>query len=116
MRQHRPFVFLNPPPESTISPGDMVYVLSPREPEMISRDTVIDDAAERARMKGYKAKDKAEHEVIEILLNIQSQLIDTTTQASDLVAAFDPSSLANDIVEKTRVVLHEELHNIYVPN
>jgi hypothetical protein len=99
-----------------INPGDMVYVLSPREPEMISRDTVIDDVAEKARAKGYKAKDKAEHEIIEILLNIHSQLVDATSQAQDLVATFEPSNITSDIVEKTRVVLHEELHNVYRPN
>lgn len=53
-------MFTNPLPENEIKPGDKVFVLAPREPEMISRDSVMEMQAEKARMRGYKAKDRAE--------------------------------------------------------
>ena len=78
LRQNKPFVFTNPLPEIEIHPGDKVFVLAPREPEMVGRDSVLEINAEKARMRGFKAKDKAEQEIIDILHNLHNQLIDVT--------------------------------------
>ena len=53
-------------------------MLAPREPEMVTRDSVLEINAEKARMRGFKAKDKAEQEIIDILHNLHNQLIDVT--------------------------------------